>query len=960
MMANQGQMDGNLSVEGDSSEVSTREQDDGACVRGGEVAVFEAAHVGALPAAAPALPPATLDNTLPMPSPHPHEQAAVALRLVGEEGHHDGAGEDSPPVKRRKGNKNAGSKKGSKRTERPQSFWYRLCELFERGDYKSQIEFLRCPDSGEDVGAAQRMHFSRAYKKFKDGTLGNVEESRCRKRKYEPLEQRVIQYWTEQQMILEQQEKQQFDAMGAAGADQPVFYDGAAFQQHQDQYPFGAPGTAPGRQLRTTSPVKKSRRGKKGKSPLAWSILQQKAREWAKEMGLDDGFQASAGWIDNVLKRHQRELEAKRNRVCLESTLMARRNWANFASRKVVLEQDIHKADQLALLQSKGLKVGDRVTVIDVSQQPGDLVVSQIDLPQEAEAAASLDGDRDKRKDPQSRIGTRLSDHLQQPGQPQQPQEQEEQPAYLTVERRRHGTVQSFEVTDVRKVVQHMVQEEDCATMRQLLQPGLDEFQTAMAHFPQAAAKGSRVLRPIWEDKPANIDDDGLEHTSTTRLDVCGTSCAEKINMSVLRSYILPAFRRDHKARVRILEELKSLSERTKAQQEALEKLQYAQMTYDMAKDLFEVLDIPARDKYVVYQVDYQALDASMRGRLFALNPAPLSQGWASKSYAARPLTLQSMPEDLRNALVGQFAHLITPAVPDLAVCIFCCLADMAHATSLIPAWLDYRQHATAWCDFIQQVHDGISLEQTQLLPKVLLQGGSYDTWKQAMEEQTEMNVPSPSDEAWTSLQSFVLRLMTEWRALRDVLLTLPQFSWTQIDKTALLSSHDYAPATIPNVCMVRILQAGEREIWDMVSQSLQAQGWTIRAKLVHGLLVEAEVPQSLAAACSIAENSIKRRGWDVGLMEAPCYGKYGGTNQRGPLPLLQEARQVMEAMASAEAEALGTDNNPIPQDREQTRNATWDDDNPSQGDAVGASANEEMGEAEAGKADLQLFAPLV
>ena len=59
--------------------------------------------------------------------------------------------------KKRKGSKNAGSKKGSKRVERPQSFWYRLCQLFEQGDYKSQVEFLRSPDSGDDVNAAHRM-----------------------------------------------------------------------------------------------------------------------------------------------------------------------------------------------------------------------------------------------------------------------------------------------------------------------------------------------------------------------------------------------------------------------------------------------------------------------------------------------------------------------------------------------------------------------------------------------------------------------------------------------------------------------------------------------------------------------------------------------------------------------------------------------------------------------------------
>ena len=855
-------------------------------------------------------------------------------------------GSSSPTSNKRKGSKNAGSKKGGKRTDRPQSFWYRLCQIYDQGGYKSQIDFLRSPDSGEQVGEPQRMHFSRAYKKYQNGTLGNCEETRSRKRKYEPLELRGIQYWTEQQELLkaaaqqqQQQQQQQGDyhepqdpAVVTGGGHVVAAADGGHQQQQQQQHhphnnhlmydpvqaathgDFGfpaAPAAAAAAAAPQNSHTNKRRRNKGGgsstfkKSPLAWSILQQKAKDWAQELGLDDGFQASAGWIDNVLKRHQRDVEARQNRESLDVTLATRRTGANFGERQGLLWHDLQRADQQAYVVDKDLRVGDRVTVLDISQQAGDLVITHLRLPASSPssvAAAAVAG-KDKTK-PTSRT-TR--------GEATEDKEDEDSNViYVTVERRRHGSTQSFSIHDVRKVVKHLAQGgEDSATMQQLLRPGLlalDSFVRATAHFPKKAAfpAASRVLRPIWETKrgnnghPAEQDGSDQSHkmiTSSLRLSYCDTSCAEKISIHALRSHILPMFRKDQKERDKLVEELQTMSTRSKSQQDVLEKLQYAQMAHEMAKDLFELVrTIPAKDKTIVYQVDYQAFDASLRGRLFAANPAPLPKDALTKSYAPRPLTLQAMPEDLRTALVGSFAHWITTTgqqQQDMGVVILCSLADMAHASHLIPSWLDYQQHATAWCEFIQQVHGGVSREQAQLLPQILLQGGTYETWKQAMDEQTETTIPSSNDESWTSLQTFVLRLATEWRALRDVVLALPQYAWAQLDKAALLASHDCAPAVIPNICLARIMQACERDIWTLVGHVAQAQGWTIRAKLVDGLLVEApSMAGPLANVLSLAEAAVKSRGWGIGLVEGPCFGLF---HYKEPMPLLQRAQKAME-----------------------------------------------------------------
>jgi len=222
-------------------------------------------------------------------------------------------------------------------------------------------------------------------------------------------------------------------------------------------------------------------------------------------------------------------------------------------------------------------------------------------------------------------------------------------------------------------------------------------------------------------------------------------------------------------------------------------------------------------------------------------------------------------------------------------------LAAMAQSSSLVPSWLEYRQHASSWHNLIQQVHSGVSASQAQLLPYILVHGGTYVIWKQAMEEQTKISLRPANDDDLMTMEAFVLRLMTEWRALRDVILELPQYAWTQLDSNVLLANGSCAPAAIPSASFVRILQASEREVWTNVSHNARSQGWTVRANLIDGILVEPPSRgEQLANILNFAEHDLKSRGWDIRLVEGSCHGLHSGANHREPLPLLQEARQAV------------------------------------------------------------------
>jgi hypothetical protein len=183
----------------------------------------------------------------------------------------------SAMLRKQKGGGGGGGKKGAKRNDRPQSFWYALCETFENGlnenRWKTQTDFLRSSSfattaagatitttTSTTVNPKDKMAFSRALKKFRNGKLKNVKASRVRARKFEDVAEYLVEYYI------------------------------ASLQQDERMCAF------------------RQQRNKCG-AAVSWGILQEKAIAFAKSKGYPtdendpDAFKASPGWISNVLKR---------------------------------------------------------------------------------------------------------------------------------------------------------------------------------------------------------------------------------------------------------------------------------------------------------------------------------------------------------------------------------------------------------------------------------------------------------------------------------------------------------------------------------------------------------------------------------------------------------------------------------------------------------------------------------
>jgi hypothetical protein len=89
-----------------------------------------------------------------------------------------------------------GVKKGSKRVDRPASFWYALSAKYEAGIYKSQCSFLHSKDSGDIVSVrGHQQIFQRKLKAYKDGTLCNsTDQKRSQPGAYLNVEDKLPQY----------------------------------------------------------------------------------------------------------------------------------------------------------------------------------------------------------------------------------------------------------------------------------------------------------------------------------------------------------------------------------------------------------------------------------------------------------------------------------------------------------------------------------------------------------------------------------------------------------------------------------------------------------------------------------------------------------------------------------------------------------------------------------------------
>ena len=79
----------------------------------------------------------------------------------------------------------------AKRVTKGNTYWYILCDTYSKGNYKSQVDFLRSDASGRETSTKI---FSRMLQKYKRGDL--VPDGRMRKKTPEflQIEQRLVRY----------------------------------------------------------------------------------------------------------------------------------------------------------------------------------------------------------------------------------------------------------------------------------------------------------------------------------------------------------------------------------------------------------------------------------------------------------------------------------------------------------------------------------------------------------------------------------------------------------------------------------------------------------------------------------------------------------------------------------------------------------------------------------------------
>jgi len=139
-----------------------------------------------------------------------------------------------------------GVKKGSKRVDRPASFWFALCAKYDAGNYKSQCAFLRSKDSGDTVNSRNHQQiFQRKLKAYKEGKLSDSnDQKRNRSGTYLQVEEQLLRYI----------------------------------------------------ELRSQLYIR-------DKCGLTYLYLKDKALQFASHLGHNDSFKASNGWLSNVVRR---------------------------------------------------------------------------------------------------------------------------------------------------------------------------------------------------------------------------------------------------------------------------------------------------------------------------------------------------------------------------------------------------------------------------------------------------------------------------------------------------------------------------------------------------------------------------------------------------------------------------------------------------------------------------------
>ena len=363
---------------------------------------------------------------------------------------------------------------------------------------------------------------------------------------------------------------------------------------------------------------------------------------------------------------------------------------------------------------------------------------------------------------------------------------------------------------------------------------------------------------------------------------VCGLrpfdeySCAEKLDRQRLRK-VIDDLRTDEAQRNACLNNLEARLHRTSTPQlvEDAKVLKRCQMLGLVANALYELTKHLVEDKHgcVIHEVTYEHKDPSFRGRLFAKG---LTVPDTDDKYP-RTATLQSMPKDLRNPLVGSIAHDIDCENSEYRL--ICSLAAQMQLEHLVPTLIDYRDNRSTRLAMICQKHN-VTKDEAKRLPNIILSSGVYKTWLRIVNRTTHGTDP---------VRTFANKLAMEIRAFRHELLKHPRFAWTAIDREQLRQKGK-PDGTIDALLLPRIIQSCENEVLGIIQRSLHDSGWYTRAKVFDGLLASDDagltgLPRALADATS----ACKQRGWSVLLLEKPLHGL-----QDQPLETITAARQVL------------------------------------------------------------------
>jgi hypothetical protein len=192
--------------------------------------------------------------------------------------------------------------KGQYAKDRPSSFWLGLCEKYEAGKYASQCAFLCSKESGDEVNTNDHQQiFQRKRKAFHAGTLIDSDRKRDRVGSYLPAEEKLSKYI----------------------------------------------------KLRSQLFVR-------DKCGLSYLYLQEKARHFAKQLGFDETFKASNGWISNVLRRGNKKSVALHGEGMEMSPEMLVQNKTKFLAqlnacmeKYSILFERLYNADQTGLFFNK-------------------------------------------------------------------------------------------------------------------------------------------------------------------------------------------------------------------------------------------------------------------------------------------------------------------------------------------------------------------------------------------------------------------------------------------------------------------------------------------------------------------------------------------------------------------------------------------------------------------------------